>query len=272
MSSDSDSPFATELSYSHHPKRIPLEGSDNFRDLGGYTTVENKTVRSGMIYRSGHLGRLTESDLKQLKDMKIRKIVDFRGSLEKEQDVNRIPEGADYIERPVDVAGADVQKRFKAMLKGRGGTKLDTYLIDVNQQFPREYVEVFAGWIKDLARSEDALPQVFHCTAGKDRTGFASAMLLRVLGVDEETVMQDYMLSEELLADAITRIVKQVTHRYPVPGIGKKLRPILGVHPSYLAAAFEVIHEDWGDFDGFVQGALELNAEDIEALKTIFLE
>lgn len=272
MTSDSRMPFNTKASSNHHPKRIPLEGTDNFRDLGGYTNTTGQTIRSGLIFRSGHLGKLTETDLKQLQNMNIRKVVDFRGPIEKKQDVNRIPEGAEYVERPIDVAGADMQEEFKAILQGKVGMKMATYLVDVNRLFPRDYVGVFAEWIQDIARSAEALPQVFHCTAGKDRTGFASAILLRILGIDEETVMQDYMLTEELMAETVDGILRHIDKSSPTPGMGEKVRPLLGVHPSFLSAAFDTINEDWGSFDAFVSAALKLTDEDVESLKNIFLD
>lgn len=272
MSPRSKSPFSTKLSYAYHEGRIPLEGTDNFRDLGGYRTEDGRLVRTNLIFRSGHLGKLTDSDLDQLMKRGIRKIVDFRGPLEKEQDRNRIPEGADYAEHPVDVAGADMQSEMKAMLMGRGSSKMETYLVDVNRQFPRKYAPVFAAWLQDLARTDDAFPQVFHCTAGKDRTGFAAAILLRILGVDDETVMRDYLLSGELMADSIKGILKHISIRYPIPGIARKIRPILGVAPSFLEAAFKTIEEDWGDFESFVSRGLGLGDQDVSALKERFLD
>lgn len=269
--SDETAAFKSPVSYKPHPARIPLEGTDNFRDLGGYRTADGQTLRKGLVYRSGHLGKLTDGDLARLKELGIRQVVDFRGSVEKEQDVNRLPEGVEYVERPVDVAGADMQAEFRAFLAGRGRMKVENYLVDVNRKFVREYPQVFAGWLQDLARNPGAVPQVFHCTAGKDRTGFAAAIFLRILGVDEKTVMADYLLSRELMAESIEGILKYVRKRYPLPGLGRRLRPMLGVDEAFLGTAFETITEDWGGFDAFVTGGLGLSDKDLSALKNRFL-
>lgn len=251
---------------------LPLEGAGNFRDLGGYPTSDGRHVRWGIFYRAGHLHNLTNRDMAYLDGLNLSRIVDFRGPYEKNEKPDRILKGAIYLHYPVDVAGSDLKDRIMGVIKGKARLDISDYLMGVNIEFASTYTPVFSEWMLDLARNPDASPQVFHCTAGKDRAGFAAAILLRTLGVPEETVVDDYMKTNEYSADYIDNTIRKVRTRSLFRNDGEVLRPILGVEKRYLENAFNTIDEKWGDFETYVQDGLGLNDADIESLRDRFLE
>lgn len=265
-------PFMTLSILMTDSRLLPLTGAENFRDLGGYPTAHGRHVRWGVLYRAGHLHHLTSEDTKQLEGLKISRIIDFRGPSETSDKPDRIPEGATYVSHPVDVAGADLKERIREVLKGKVEMDLSDYLMGVNIEFASNYTPVFGEWLLDLARSPDASPQVFHCTAGKDRTGFAAAILLRTLGVPAETVMADYMKTNTYIAGTIDKIIRKVRTRSLFRNDGEVLRPLLGVEERYLENAFSTIDKDWGDFDTYLRDGLGLNSTDVESLRNRFLE
>ena len=253
-------------------RHIPLDGAVNFRDLGGYPADDGRRMKWGLLYRSGHLARLTDSDLRLLEGLGLKKVTDFRGPVEKEDEPNRLPSNTVCSEHPVDVAGTDIQKEVRSLILGKSELTAEDYLTGVNHLFVREYTPVFRSWLHDLKDNPDSVPQVFHCTAGKDRTGFAAALILRILGVAPEIAMEDYLLSRKYMADSIDEIVNHISKKAPGNNAGERVRPLLGIEEAYLNAAFGAIEEDWGDFDSYVREGLELNEDDIEEMKSRFLE
>ena len=254
------------------PRLLPLSGADNLRDLGGYPTGDGRQVRWGLLYRSGHLHNLTNKDMAYLEGLNLSRIVDFRGPSEKSDKPDRILRDANYVSYPVDVAGSDLKERIVEVIKGKAEMDLSDYLMGVNHEFASIYTPVFSKWILELARDPHTSPQVFHCTAGKDRAGFATAILLRTLGVPVETVMEDYMKTNEFIADTVDRIIRKVRTRSLFRNDGEVLRPLLGVEERYLGNAFNTIDKEWGNFETYARDGLGLSTSDIESLRDRFLE
>jgi protein-tyrosine phosphatase len=229
-------------------------------------------VKWGQIYRSGHLHKLTESDLGYICRLGIREIVDFRGPSEIRNEPDRqIPE-VNYISLPIDIAGSDLREKIGRVI--RGGVEMDmrVYMKDVNRQFVENYSHLFSRWLTGLARNPAWLPQIFHCTAGKDRTGFAAAIFLRTLGVPEEIVMADYLKTNSYTSELMEKTIRKVNRLSVLRSAGEILRPLLGADETYLRTAFDTIADRWGDFDSYLQGALGLTQSDVGSLKSRFLE
>jgi len=252
--------------------RLPVEGAENFRDLGGYETSDGHSVKSGMLYRSGHLHDLTTADTEYLNLLGIREIADFRGPSEIEDEPDEIPEGVIWKSYPIPIAGSDLREKIISVIKGDSDMDLTGYMLDVNRKFAEEYSSVYAAWIHDLADNPDSSPQIFHCTAGKDRAGFSSALILRVLGVPEETVMEDYLKSNLYNAEYIDKTIKKIRVLSFFKNDGEIIRPILSVDRRYLQTAFDSIDTEWGSFDNYVRQGLKLRDEEIRTLKDRFLE
>ena len=190
---------------SDFPFVVPLEGGSNFRDLGGHRTADGATVRRGAVFRSAHLGGLTDTDRAALGKLGVRTIVDLRG-------VSEAAETPHLIEGlACNVVGAHIEPRRRREDPRRGRpTAAPTpflmmqFLTDHYRDYPRRCAPGFRTLFATLSDGTHR-PLVFHCTAGKDRTGFASALLLTLLGVPWDDVMEDYLRTNELWTGHIGR-------------------------------------------------------------------
>jgi len=254
------------------PGKLPVEGVENFRDLGGYETSDGHSVKSGMLYRSGQLHDLTAADTEYLNLLGIREIADFRGPSEIEDEPDIIPEGVVWKSYPIPIAGSDLREKIISVIKGDSEMDLTWYMLDVNRQFAEEYSGIYGEWVHNLADNSDSSPQIFHCTAGKDRAGFAAALILRILGVPEKTVMEDYLKSNLYNAEYIEKTIKKIRVLSFFKNDGEVIRPILTVDQQYLQTAFDSIDAEWGSFDNYISQGLKLSEEDIRTLKDRFLE
>ncbi|BFH71357.1 protein-tyrosine-phosphatase [Paenibacillus dendritiformis] len=246
---------------------LPLAGVSNFRDLGGYRTAEGRYVQWGSLYRSPELSDLTPDDLDYLDSLHLRQICDLRDS----DEVAAMPSpplapavhthiplvemlGKDVIRQPGDVSE---QGRAPASKPGQ-------LLVDMN----RSLVHSTAGLrsIFDHLLAENGAPLLFHCTAGKDRTGLVAALLLLTLGVPLDTVMTDYLLTNRYLNTGLLR-----SKTAAKLGTGKVSNEVLDAvweaRSEYLEAAFAEIGREYGDIGRFVSESLGLSAEEIAALK-----
>lgn len=234
---------------------VPMEGAPNFRDLGGYVGEGGRRVRWGVVYRSDDLNDLTDGDVGILEGLGIRTVVDFRTGHEAESWPDRVPAGVGgSINIPID-AGR-VMGRFREgdlTVRKTMGIMVSVYrdLVNEHQGAYRRFFELLG----DGSR----LPLLFHCTAGKDRTGFGAAMFLSALGVDRETVMGDYLFSGECL---------QRRYREGVD-YSEALRPLYGVEPEFLGAAFEVIDHKYGGVEGYLADCLGV---DLGKFRGMYLE
>ncbi len=244
------------------PNVLKLQGGSNFRDLGGYATGDGRTVRRGAVFRSAHLGSLTDQDRKALAGVGVRTIVDLRGVAEAAETPHLI-EGL-----ACRVVGAHIEpglgeKIRNAVADGTANPYLMMqFLSDHYRDYPRRCAPGFRTLFATLSDGEHR-PLVFHCTAGKDRTGFASALLLTLLGVPWETVVDDYLRTNELWTGHVGR--------YPELDLDTRAA-IVEARTPYLEAAFEVVRGDFGSPEAFAEKALGLDAAARQRLKADLLE
>ena len=255
-------------------RHVVLDGAANFRDLGGYETEDGHTVKWGLFYRSDALADLTDADLEKLSELGIELVCDFRARAEKLADPDRLP-----AENPPRVAGLEIGaenfmvKDLRERIQSGDLADLDLrgMMIEGNRQFATKFHPQYAAMFDRLTRPEN-LPALVHCTAGKDRAGFASAMILRVLGVPEETVMEDFLLTNHYTARATDRQLFMIEVFSLFRTDGEALRPLFGVEPAYLEAAFDAIESSYGDFDQYRRDALGLDDAELAAFRTYALE
>ncbi|WP_236234248.1 tyrosine-protein phosphatase [Pseudomonas tohonis] len=251
-----------------------LPSVPNLRDLGGYRTADGRTVKWGLLYRAGTLDALEEADQRELQRLQLRRLVDLRSRQEIDDAPDRLPPelAALRVEMPVRAGTIDVRELSRRINGGDvGDLRLDDLLVDANRSFVREHRQVFSDWLHGLL-DEQGTPVLYHCTAGKDRTGFASAILLLALGVPEGTVMQDYLASNPYLEDRNRRIgerVRQASAGRTDPAI---LQPLLEVRPRYLQAALQAMREDYGTVEGFLRDGLGIDDDLRARLRERFLE
>jgi protein-tyrosine phosphatase len=241
-------------------RHLNLAGASNFRDLGGYLGRDGRRVRWRQIFRSNHLGHLTEDDAAVLRALGVKSAFDFRG---KDERIEALC-GLDCIE----VHSLPVEPTVVAALRAirESGTQLSrAHAFDVMQDSYRNYVQVNTPRFRALFAHllEDRAPLVIHCTAGKDRTGFACALILHVLGVADEVISEDYLLTNQFY-----RRDPSVSSDLP-----EEVRQVLGsVQPPFLAAAFEAINADYGDLENYLASGLGLGPTERKALHERYLE
>jgi protein-tyrosine phosphatase len=254
---------------------LNFEGITNFRDLGGYLTDGGQTVKWGVLYRSATLAESTRGDLDNLARLRLSALIDFRSSAEKEEEPNRLPDppGFRVIEIPTLDEGnkALVGEVMQRIDSGNfDGFDPEQAMITANRQFASEFTPQFREFTHAVLEA-DGQPVVWHCSAGKDRTGFAAAILLRILGVPENTIMADYMASKEQALEA-RRGQLLLLRIFKGEEVADKLSVMMGVEKAWLAAAFEEIDDTWGSFDAYIRDGLQLDDDDIARLRQTLLD
>lgn len=255
-------------------RKLPFEGAHNFRDLGGYETRDGKRVKWGVVYRSDKLADLTDDDLVFMKRLGLKQNVDFRSEFEKQEEPDRFPAsaGITYVERPVDVEGTAVKEIVERIQTGDvEGLDLENLLVVANRAFVTDSLAPFRDHIHNLL-DPNKLPSLVHCTAGKDRTGFAAALTLLVLGVPRETVVRDYLLTNTYTEKRINKIEWLIRFESLFRTDPEEIRPLLGVKQRYIEAAFEAMESEYGSIDNFIRDGLGIDAAMREQLRSNLLE
>lgn len=244
------------------PFVVPLEGGSNFRDLGGYRTASGQFVRRGMIFRSAHLGGLTDTDRAALGQVGVRTIVDLRG-IDEAAATPHLVEGlaCSIVGAPIEPGIGD---KIRLAIEEDRATPLlmAEFLTEHYRDYPRRCAPAFRTLFATL-REGAQRPLVFHCTAGKDRTGFASALLLTLLDVPWETVIEDYLQTNTLWRG----------HVGHYPDLAAATRAaIIEARRDYIEAAFEVVRSDYGSIEHFAETALGLDGAGRDRLRAELLD
>lgn len=255
-------------------RKLPFTGAHNFRDLGGYKTEDGRAIKWGKIYRSDDLHLLTDEDLKYLSRLNIKSVVDFRSDEERESEPDRLNPDMTQVLLPIKFQPEELDdETLKNLMKNLTFGTLDSsnllrdFNIVIVKDFATEYKKFFRHVIENNAE-----PIVFHCTAGKDRAGFASAMILTVLGVPREKVIEDYLLTNTYVKDHVDSEMLEIELKTFFRADTDNLRKINLVEERYIQAAFDTIDSEWGGMDNYISGALGLSEEDILKLKDFYLE
>jgi protein-tyrosine phosphatase len=241
-------------------RHLNLAGASNFRDLGGYPTRDGRIVRWRQIFRSNHLGHLTDDDVAVVRGLGVRSAFDFRGLEERAAALCGMTD--------VTVHSLPVEPTVVAALRAiaAAGTTLSTvHATEVMRDSYRSYVQQNTPRFRTLFAHllEDSAPLVIHCTAGKDRTGFACALILHTLGVPDEVISEDYLLTNRFY------------RRDPASStdLPDDVKQVLGsVQASFLAAAFEAIDADYGNLEIYLRDGLGLGGPERARLEARYLE
>jgi protein-tyrosine phosphatase len=254
-------------------RRLPLEGPDNFRDLGGYVTEDGRRVRWGRLYRSNDLSGLTRDDIAYLSRIRLELVCDFRSDRERREKPNRTiePRPPVSLDLPVDAEGVD-PGALQQMIRTGGIAALGTekLMLSAYRSFVSDHSARWAAMLRRLAQ-RDALPALVHCTAGKDRTGFAAALVLLTLGVPEETVFEDYLMTNRYRADFQRFVLRWVPLYSFFRTDPDDLLPLLEARREYLQASFDAIDELHGSLDTYLADELGVTPRIRAALRAKLL-
>lgn len=259
----------------------PISTLPNLRDLGGYSAADGQTVRTGLLYRSTDFSSLSHDDLAPLEGLGIRTVYDLRSVAERTALPD--PRMPDVVEVPLDVL-ADAEQAIPANIGKFLGDAATVKFVTENLTADKG-VELIAGTYRELVTLPSALaayqsffeglagahstPALFHCTTGKDRTGWAAASFLTLMGVDRDAVYHDYLLTNERLIPALKPLFDEFAAAGGDPAL---LRPVLGVDAHYLDAAFDEMTSRYGDITGYFAGGLGIDEAGQQKLRENFLQ
>jgi protein-tyrosine phosphatase len=254
-------------------RALHLGTAPNFRDIGGYRTTEGKWVRMGLAYRSNGLEHLTQAELNSIGALGLRLVCDLRTDDERQHGPDRVPSAVQVIAADVMADDPDPTARILAALAKSQDGQPSVDPAALLQPIYRGFVNSGSarkGYHLLFERLADrrSLPMLFHCTAGKDRSGWAAAVLLTILGVPHATVVADYQLTDHYLDAAAAETIR----RMRFPSVDAAIwRRILAADPSYLEAAFDETVKAYGSFAGYLHQGLGLDDATLDAIRRNFL-
>lgn len=235
-------------------RRLKLEGADNFRDLGGLPAADGKHVRWGKFYRADKLSELTDKDLKYLSSLALSTVIDLRSEQEVAEAPDVLPNDVNYLHLPIYNEAEDTSDIKGQIMNGQFGVEdANNLLVEVNQLLASTEAYRFQKFI-DLFVSGEGVPMVYHCTSGKDRTGFATYLLLHTLGVDSALIFDDYLMSNYYRFKRNKRNLRLANLGQLFKPVNPEvLKPLMLVDPKYLRGAVDKIEEQYGTVDAFME-------------------
>ena len=249
------------------PERlIRLEGTLNFRDLGGYLTADGGTVRWGRVSRSDALSLLTDADWKHLQALDIKTVVDFRRRVEVSAAPTRPPAGMriDIVALGIGDKAEDGRDLLELVLKGSVKSVSIDEMSRIYQVMVEQYAPIFGSALQVLSEP-GRLPAIIHCTAGKDRTGITAGLLLSILGVHEDYVLDDYELSTRYRSE---QRILELLPKLKEAGVNvEDIRPYLSAPRPALAGALRWIRDAFGSVENYLTNRGGMDVEAIERLR-----
>jgi protein-tyrosine phosphatase len=259
---------------------LPLEGGFNFRDMGGYPAADGLHVRWGQIYRSGTMVDLTDSDYQYLGKLGIRVVCDFRARQEREEEPTRWPEvdqNLKYQTWDYEVKAMRERSAGARMWEARTAEQAREGFKDFYRFGSLEFKDRYAQMFDDLAQGN--APLAFNCSAGKDRTGRAAALILTALGVPRETIVADYAMTEKVAdfearrkARAEAKEGAQKKDLYGIEQMPPEVRAVLmRSDPDYIIAMLDQMEKDYGSVLAFIQRELSVTDQELAELRRRYL-
>jgi protein-tyrosine phosphatase len=258
-----------------HPSRVELAGARNLRDLGGYSTIDGRQIKKGMLYRSDHLKRVRMRHAEAVADLGVKTVYDLRTEKEREREPPRLAEvtSLEVVRLPVECELIDPRAVAQRII-WRGDVEEGDFqqlMIECYRNYALNYTSEWSSLLRDMAEP-GGLPGLIHCTYGRDRTGVSVAIVLRSLGVPEETVLEDYLLSNTFWESEASRLscFASCASLFRTPR--SEVRALMEVRLEYLEAAFAAIDEKYGSFEGYLHEGLGVDDLTLQRLRSVLLE
>ncbi|MCP4669405.1 MAG: tyrosine-protein phosphatase [Deltaproteobacteria bacterium] len=246
-------------------RRISLEGSVNFRDIGGYETGDGARLKWGQVFRSDSLARLTAEDQSILKQMGIKVVCDFRTTAEIEKAPDQLPEeGAiEQLHLPITHGEFNFVTALERIKQGDDSWITDDFMVRGYIMNIEEFSHTWGAVLKRITEKKSR-PFVFHCTGGKDRAGTCAALILLALGIPEETVIYDHQLSNVFIAD-LWKVIYKRLESYGVDP--KKLEPYFTAPLECIVALIDHISSTYGSVTHYLKERAGIGEETLALLK-----
>jgi protein-tyrosine phosphatase len=256
---------------SERERLVALEGALNWRDLGGYPTADGRVTRWDRVYRSDGLDQLTDADLDLIADLGIKLVIDFRVDREVDENPSRLPDHPELRHKRLPIGGDEVE----------GRSVLETILAgDVRVYTVEEMAAVYERLLEDFAPSFGEVithaadpanhPLVFHCTAGKDRTGLMAMLLLGALGVSDDDIVLDYELTTHYRSNKRVEILRPELEKHGVDV--EAVRPFLTAQAPVMAATIKALKAGHETIEVFLTTKARVEPGTLTRLKAEMLE
>lgn len=251
--------FSTpEYGISQTENQFKIKKVTNFRTIGNIKNIEGRILKESKFYRSAHLHQLKNKSIKEFQKLGIKEIIDLRNSKEISQKPDVIPQNIDYKNYSAfEDEGDQLDQAKKLVLKGKvKGSDADQRMLDFYKTYSTENPEIIKKIIHEILDSES--PVLYHCTAGKDRTGIITALILTILKFDRETIENDYLLSNNYrkqLVQKRLRLANNLHFLYPKMDLNV-IEKLSWVEKDYLHASFSEIDKKYGSIDIYIHQVL----------------
>ncbi len=260
-----------------HPNIIAIPGVKNFREVKGYCAADGRKVAAGRLFRSGHFAELAAEDAARVAAHGITSVIDFRSPSETERFPAVWHSGWQprYYHTPIGGnAAAWVRDLYERLSKTEfPADELRAQFILAFETIPIANAQGLKRMFDVLIDEDDGGAALFHCTAGKDRTGIAGALILTALEVGEDQIFEDFLLTNDAvdLHATAAHYATLMSEKAGRPIDPAAVHPLVGVEPDFLNAAFGVMAENFGSVDGYLTEAMGLSEERRETLRNRFL-
>lgn len=254
---------------------IKFDGIYNFRDIGGFITNEGRVMKKGILYRSDELSRLTVKDIDVFNQLKIKLICDLRTDQERKSKPSKF-----LSEQPIEVMNISIQDKsqeftrfefFKFLVSKSNSINFETIMKDMyyNMAFVNNSK---INEVITLLSKENHLPALIHCTGGKDRTGFISALIQLMVGVPYHNVIEEYLYSNHLIEPKMKKAEKMIRWMSLFQASSERIKPLLEVRREYLDDIYNEIIKRYGDIETYLCEGCSIKQENLSNLKNILLE
>lgn len=261
---------------------INIQEIDNARQLGGYIGADGRSVKDGLLIRTGALDKLSAEAAAELaQQYSIQYVLDFRMEFERKQAPDQEIPGAQNVwinVFEVDMSSPDMVELMRRIAEADNQLQRSVEYAK-SGRLPRQYTEIllsdegqkgYAKFFDILLDADGAV--LWHCTHGKDRTGIAAALLLYVLGVDEDVIMQDFLLTNEVYREDIARLEAGLKASGYDEAIVKEAPAMAGVKGEYLEAAIDAVKKEYGSMEDYIRNQLGVTDEKRDQLREKYLE
>jgi len=251
-----------------------LKSIRNFRDFGGYKGLDGRALKTDMLFRSAHFADTNDDDAQYLDSLDLGLFVDLRHYPERRRQPSqaRAHGSSKVLELSEQVTSDQPEYAPHEMfLKEQLQTADDArrYMMGSYSERPRSpiFIKAFSDTLKFMAQEGD--PLVIHCAAGKDRTGTLVAIIQKILGVEQDQIYHDYMLTMEAvdIESFLEPAAQMMSHRFGRPIEANALRPMFGVEAPYLEASFDAM----GDFESYIADTLQISGAEQDAIRAAYL-
>lgn len=250
---------------------VTLEGALNWRDLGGYPTADGRVTKWGCVFRSDGLDQLTDADLEVIAALGIKLVVDFRVDREVGESPSRLPDHPDLRRQRLPIGGEEVEGRtvIETILAGEVRSYTIEQMASVYERLLEDFAASFGQVMHDASDPANH-PMVFHCTAGKDRTGLMAMLLLGALGVADDDIVADYELTTRYRSSKRIEVLRPELEKHGVDV--EAVRPFLTAQAPVMSATLKRLRADYGSIDGFLRARAGVEDATLARLRAVLLE